>query len=208
MTDTLVIATRNPGKLREFHRLMAGRGWRLLSLDDAGFAGELEEPGTTYAENAAAKSDAACRATGSAALGDDSGIEVVALNGWPGPASARWMGSAADDEDRLRGLVAEVERHCPGDRRVRYVAALALSRPGAEPVVAHGRCAGVLVSSRGANGFGYDPGFLSDDLGLTFAEAGDGAKDLVSHRARALARLAACGLLDPGGAAHHRSACS
>lgn len=192
----LVLATRNPGKLAEFRRLLAGYPWELLDLDGAGASGELEEPGPGYSENAAAKASAVRGATGLWALGDDSGIEVTALQGWPGPASARWR--PGSDADRLTGLLALVAEQCPADRRARYVAALALARPGSEaPVVATGSCSGVLVEPRGHGGFGYDPAFLSDDLGRTFGEVPAADKDAVSHRARAVARLAAMGVLSP-----------
>ncbi|HEY0411488.1 MAG TPA: non-canonical purine NTP pyrophosphatase [Candidatus Dormibacteraeota bacterium] len=191
----LVVATRNPGKLVEFQRLFRDHPWRLLSLDETGFAGDVDEPGPGYEDNARAKAVEVSRATGLCALGDDSGIEVEALRGWPGPRSSRWLGEEASDADRLRGLLAEVERLCPDDRRVRYVAVLALARPDAEVIVARGSCDGVLVAPRGAGGFGYDPCFLSTDLGRTFGEAAAGEKDTVSHRARALARLAESGVL-------------
>jgi XTP/dITP diphosphohydrolase len=187
----VAVASRNPGKLAELRRLLAGHPWELVDLDQAGFSGELEEPGDTYQENAAAKAAAVCAATGMPALADDSGIEVPALGGWPGPASARWRGPAASDPDRLQGLLDEVERRCPGDRRARYVCVVVLARPGAAPVSARGETAGVLVAPRGSGGFGYDPAFLSDDLGITFGEAGAEAKDRVSHRARALRALLA-----------------
>lgn len=192
----LVLATRNPGKVAEMRRLLAGRPWRVVDLDGAGVPAdtELPEPGPGYRENAAAKAAAAAAMSGLWALADDSGIEVAALRGWPGPHSARWR--PGTDADRLRGLLDEVERRTPDDRRARYVAVVALARPGAEPIVAHGACDGVLVEPRGARGFGYDPAFLSTDLGITFGEADDEAKDGVSHRARALARLAEAGLLD------------
>ena len=193
----LVIATRNPGKMREFGRLLAAYPWRLLSLDDARVAGELAELGPGYVDNAAAKAIATCDATGLPALADDSGIEIDALRGWPGPASARWLGDGATDSDRLRGLLDEVARRSPGDRRCRYVCVVALARPGAEPVTARGVCLGTLVEPRGGRGFGYDPGFLSTDLGITFGEATDEQKAGVSHRARAIARLAASGVLAP-----------
>jgi XTP/dITP diphosphohydrolase len=193
----LVVATNNPGKLREFRRLMAGHPWRLVSLSEAGWTGELDEPGQTYAENALAKASAASTALRMPALADDSGIEVDALRGWPGPMSARWLGPGSSDEERLQGLIAEVDRLTPGDRHVRYVCVVALCRPLAEPLTAHGECLGTLVAPRGSRGFGYDPVFLSEDLGITFGEAGDAAKDGVSHRARALRRLAESGVLDP-----------
>ena len=97
----------------------------------------------------------------------------------------------------MLGLLAEVERRTPDDRHARYVCAVAIFRPHAEPVVAHGECHGTIVAPRGRNGFGYDPVFFSDDLGVTFGEAGAEAKDLVSHRARAVRRLAESGVLDP-----------
>jgi XTP/dITP diphosphohydrolase len=192
-----VVATHNSGKLREFQRLLAGHPWDVVGLAEVGWKGDLDEPGDTYAENAVAKAATVCAATGSAALADDSGIEVDALRGWPGPQSARWLGPDASDEDRLHALIAEVERRSPGDRRVRYVCVAALCRPLAEPVTAHGECLGMLVEPRGERGFGYDPAFLSDDLGVTFGEADDVAKDGVSHRARAVQRLAGSGVLDP-----------
>ena len=194
---TLVVATNNDGKLREFRRLLAVHPWRVLSLAEAGWHGDLLEPGDTYVENALAKASQVSTALALPAVADDSGIEVDALRGWPGPRSARWLGSAAGDLDRLTALIAEVDRLSPDDRRVRYVCVVALCRPTAQPVTARGECLGTLVAPRGSRGFGYDPAFLSDDLGLTFGEADDIAKDGVSHRARAIARLVESGVLDP-----------
>jgi XTP/dITP diphosphohydrolase len=185
----VALATRNPGKLAEFRRLLRKQPWELLDLDQAGFTGPLDEPGTTYLQNATAKAEAVCAATGLAALGDDSGIEIPALDGWPGPLSARWMGGAATDADRLRGLLTEVELRSPRHRQARYVCVVTLARPGLPRVSARGQTDGVLVEPRGSHGFGYDPAFLSDDLGITFGEASAAAKDRVSHRARALAWL-------------------
>jgi XTP/dITP diphosphohydrolase len=195
--QVLVVATDNPGKVRELRRLLAGHPWRLVSLREAGWTGELSEPGQTYAENALAKAAAVTAALQLPALADDSGIEVDALRGWPGPKSARWLGPDASDEDRLRGLIAEVDERTPADRRVRYVCVVALCSPVAEPVTARGECLGTLVEPRGSRGFGYDSAFLSEDLGITFGEADDAAKDGVSHRARALRRLGESGVLDP-----------
>jgi XTP/dITP diphosphohydrolase len=193
----VVVATRNPGKMAELQRLLAGWPWELVDLDAAGFRGELEEPWDTCEANATGKAETACAATGLPALADDSGIEVLGLGGWPGPASARWMGEEADDRDRLHGLLAEVERRSPHDRRARYVCVVCLARPGLEPLRARGETGGVLVSPRGSGGFGYDPSFLSDDLGVTFGEASAEAKDRVSHRARALRALLAALRGDP-----------
>lgn len=181
--------------MRELQRLLGDRA-RLLSLDDAGVHHDLPEPHTAYAENARAKAEEARDAAGLPALADDSGIEVPGLGGWPGPQSARWMGEEADDRDRLLGLLARVAAESPEDRRARYVAAVALAPLAGPTVVFEGSCSGVLVEPRGSGGFGYDPSFLSDDLGVTFGEASDAAKDGVSHRARALRALVASGALD------------
>ncbi len=190
----LLLATRNPGKIAELRGLLAAWPWDVTSIDEVGFTQPLEEPGPGYMESALAKASAVCAATGLAALADDSGIEVDALGGWPGPMSARWMGEAASDDDRLHGLIREVDRRTPDDRRVRYVCVAVLARPGADPVTARGECFGTLVEPRGTNGFGYDPAFLSLDLGITFAEAPEPEKARVSHRARAIARLAESGV--------------
>jgi len=195
--ERLVLATRNAGKVAEFRRLLAPYSLRLLSLDDAGFRQELQEQLVSYTDNALSKAAPVAAATGLLALADDSGIEVDALRGWPGAESARWMGPEVSGPERLRGLIAEVDRRSPDDRRVRYVCVVALARPNADPVVARGECDGVLVEPRGDHGFGYDPGFLSADLGVTFGEAEDAEKDRVSHRGRAIARLAQSGVLDP-----------
>jgi XTP/dITP diphosphohydrolase len=196
-TPVMVVATNNPGKLREFRRLLARHPWQLVGLADAGWTGDLREPGETYAENALAKAAAVATLLGLPVLADDSGIEVDALRGWPGPRSARWLGPEATDEDRLHGLIAEVSARTPGDRRVRYVCVVALCRPLGEPLTARGECLGTLVEPRGTRGFGYDPAFLSVDLGVTFGEADDAAKDRVSHRGRAVTHLAQSGVLDP-----------
>jgi XTP/dITP diphosphohydrolase len=193
----LVVATNSGGKLREFRRLLVAHRWDVVSLVEAGWTGELHEPGDTYTENALAKAAAVSAALQLPALADDSGIEVDALHGWPGPFSARWLGPDATDAERLAGLVAEVDRRSPGERRVRYVCVVAFCRPGAEPVIARGECLGTLTEPCGDGGFGYDPAFLSADLGVTFGAATDVDKDRVSHRARALRRLAESGVLDP-----------
>jgi XTP/dITP diphosphohydrolase len=197
---TLVAATRNAGKLAELRRVLGPRVV-LLSLDDAGVPRDLElpEPGSTYEDNARAKAEAVRDATGLPAIADDSGIEVAGLGGWPGHESARWLGDGASDRDRLLGLLDRVRRECSDDPRARYVAAVALAPARREQpaLVFHGSCEGVLVEPRGSAGFGYDPAFLSAEIGgITFGQAADELKDSVSHRARALRALLASGALD------------
>ncbi|MBJ7609619.1 MAG: RdgB/HAM1 family non-canonical purine NTP pyrophosphatase [Candidatus Dormibacteraeota bacterium] len=187
---TLVVATSNAGKLREFARIL-GMSAVIRSMADAGFNAEVAEPGPGYVDNALAKAAAVSAALDVPVIADDSGIEIDALHGWPGPRSARWLGPAANDEERVLALLAEVQRRSPTNRRARFVCVVALCRPGAEPVTARGESLGTIVTPSGANGFGYDPIFLSDDLGITFASASAEEKDRVSHRARALRCL--CG---------------
>lgn len=185
----LVLATRNPGKLREFSRLLAPAGVTVVPLPDA-----LELPpevGSTFAANALPKAAAAAAATGRVAIADDSGIEAAALDGRPGVHSARYAGDGASDAENLDKLLAEA----PAGSRLRYVCALAYVDPvgGAEELF-FGDCSGRLSDvPLGTRGFGYDPAFLPDGEygGRTMAELSDAEKDVISHRARAVSGLVA-----------------
>lgn len=185
----LVVATKNAGKLREFQRLLKGTSWRVVGCDEVGYSSDIPEDGATYEENAVTKAQAVSAATHHAAIGDDSGIEVVALNGWPGVQSARWCGEGATDDERRRGLTDKAEQQCPDDRRVRYVSAVAFVQPQHEVILTRGVCDGFIGEACGMNGFGYDPLFFSTDLQKTFGEATADEKDQVSHRARAVLAL-------------------
>jgi XTP/dITP diphosphohydrolase len=178
----LVLATRNPHKLREFAALLAPH--RLIPLPD-----EVELPpetGETFAENAAVKARVAADATGQVAIADDSGIAAAGLGGRPGVRSARYAGENASDEENLARLLREVP---DDDRRVAYICALAYAEPGAEGVhVVEERCEGSLARDpRGNGGFGYDPAFLPADRDddRTMAELTPEEKDAISHRGRA-----------------------
>jgi XTP/dITP diphosphohydrolase len=179
---SFVLATRNEHKLREFRVLFEPH--ELVPLpDDVTLP---PETGETFEENARVKAQAACDATGMAAIADDSGIEAAALGGRPGVRSARYAGEGASDEDNLAKLLAEVPEN--GDRRVAYVCALAYVEPGAEPSVFTERCEGELAHvPRGDGGFGYDPAFVPVDRddGRTMAELAVADKDAISHRGRA-----------------------
>jgi XTP/dITP diphosphohydrolase len=191
----IVIASNNPGKLREFDALLAPLGFEAvaqgaLGIDDA------EEPFDTFVENALTKARHAARACGLPALADDSGLCVDALGGDPGVRSARYADAAPtegrDARDRrnnakLIGALVD----CP-DRAAHFVCCLVFVRrvDDPEPVVAIGRWAGLIVDRpRGANGFGYDPYFLVTGLGLTAAELDSATKNRISHRAQAMRRL-------------------
>ncbi len=184
----LVLATRNPHKLRELEGLM-----RPHKLDPLPDGIELPpETGTTFAQNSLAKARAAAAATGRPAIADDSGIEAAALNGAPGVWSARYAGDDATDEENLALLLREVPPD--GDTRVAYVCAMAFVEPGGAEQVVHGRCEGRLTHEpRGSGGFGYDPAFVPDDYPgdeRTMAELDPDEKDAISHRGRAARELA------------------
>jgi XTP/dITP diphosphohydrolase len=188
---TLLIASANRGKLRELAELLAPLALELRSLAD--YPGTTLPPeGEDYAQNAAAKAGAAARATGLPALGDDSGIEVAALGGAPGPLSARYGGPGLDDADRSAHLLAALARTGGVDRSARFVCVAALALPGGAVTLARGECRGrILHAPRGAGGFGYDPHFLLSDLGRTAAELSPDEKHAASHRGKALRRLIA-----------------
>lgn len=180
----VVAATSNEHKLKEFREIFPD--WEIVSEREAGFSGEVEETGKTFLENALIKARAVCKATGLAALADDSGIAVDALGGAPGVYSARYSGG---DDAANRALLLH-NLHGVADRRAHFACAVALVFPDGREVSAEGRTEGeILPSERGGNGFGYDSLFYSYDLKKSFGEATDAQKNSVSHRARALAAL-------------------
>lgn len=181
----LVIATHNPDKIVEFRRILAPLGVKV----DAVPLAEAEETGTTFAENARIKAEAACRETGLPAVADDSGLAVAALGGAPGVYSARYAGPDASDEDRVQKLLGELRSVPPEERGAKFVCSICCVFPNGDAVTADGECAGsIAFAPRGDGGFGYDPVFLVGDR--TFAEFRPEEKDAVSHRGRALRRFA------------------
>ena len=192
---TVALATRNPGKVREFQRLL-GEGFAVVPLDPA--VDLPEETGATFAANALLKARAAFAALGgtTAVLADDSGLEVEALAGRPGVRSARYAGEGAGDEENVARVLTELATRGTGvGRGARFVCALALVLPaddGGPPTVveAEGVLAGELTTApRGSEGFGYDPVFRPDGWHRTLAEVDGAEKDAVSHRAAAVAAL-------------------
>lgn len=180
----LLVATTNTGKQREFRRLLAHLPAEIVVPQDIGLDLEVEEPHHTYAENAAAKADAFCRAAGIVTVADDSGIEVAALGWGPGVRSARWGSGPGSKAEQI---VAALDGSA--DRRARMVCALAVALPAAEPTIEifEGVVEGAVAPEpRGSGGFGYDPIFLLPE-GRTTAELPEGDKDRISHRGRAVA---------------------
>ncbi len=186
---TVVLATRNKGKLREFHTLLAKQQCELIGLQQAGIDRDHEETGATFSENARLKALAYSLDTDLPVLADDSGLEVAALGGRPGVHSARYAGPDADDRKRVERLLAELA--CTeGPRDARFVCVLALAQRGALLLEAAGAARGIIAAGpRGHNGFGYDPIFLVPELEQTFAELSQEEKNLISHRARAVEAL-------------------
>ncbi len=190
MSVRLLIATGNRGKLREFEALL-GSGFALEGLA-AHPEVKLPPEGADYAANAAAKACTAALASGLPALADDSGIELDALGGAPGPLSARFGGDALDDVGRVQHLLAELRACGAGaSRAARFVCFAALALPSGEVRVERGECPGsILAAPRGTHGFGYDPIFSPDGGARSLAELAEAEKNRSSHRARALAALA------------------
>ncbi|HKG61696.1 MAG TPA: RdgB/HAM1 family non-canonical purine NTP pyrophosphatase [Pyrinomonadaceae bacterium] len=186
--NTLLLGTRNPGKVIEIVNILADSGWSFSSLQEFPNVGEAEENFTTFAENAIAKAQFYAAATGLCALADDSGLEVEALGGAPGVFSARYAGSNASDADRRVLLLSELAKTSDTTRRARFVAVVAISKPNGEILnTSEGICDGTIaIAPRGTGGFGYDPLFIPDGYNQTFAELPDTIKNRISHRALAL----------------------
>lgn len=189
--DRLVIATHNPGKLREFRTLLGPFALDLISAGELGVP-EPEETGDSFESNARLKADAAAKATGLPALADDSGIEIEALGGAPGIYSARWAGEQRD----FTAAMARVERELADkgaldgqvSPRANFNCTLCLAMPDGETDFFVGKVFGNLTfPPRGQQGFGYDPIFVPDGYSETFAEMGPEKKDAISHRAAAFA---------------------
>ena len=182
----LLVATRNPGKLREVRARV--HGVEVVSLDQAPPMPEVAETEDTLEGNARLKALAAARGSGLWSVADDSGLFVDALAGAPGVRSARY--APGDDTARVKKLLAEMERVPDGERGAAFRCLLALASPAGEVSLFRGECRGeILRAPRGSNGFGYDPVFLVPELQRTMAELSLEEKGRISHRARALDAL-------------------
>jgi XTP/dITP diphosphohydrolase len=184
-----VLASNNPGKLRELNTILSALGLEVISQREAGLNLDVEETGTTFEENSLLKAQAACRASGMIAIADDSGLEVDALNGAPGVYSARYGTPDLDDQGRTALLLKNMEGK--EERACRFVSVVTCCFPDGRVLVARGTCEGqVAEAPQGENGFGYDPIFYVPELEKTFAQLSDQEKNARSHRGRALQKLA------------------
>jgi XTP/dITP diphosphohydrolase len=189
----LLLATRNAKKLVELRRILissAITGVEVIGLDDVPPFPEAPETAATFEENALVKARDAAAATGLAAVADDSGLEVDALNGMPGVLSARWAGHHGDDAANLRLVLDQLADVPEGRRGAAFVCAAALVAPSGTQTVVRGQWRGTLsCAARGSNGFGYDPIFVPDGDQRTSAELDPAEKDAASHRGQALRAL-------------------
>jgi len=187
----LVLASGNPGKLRELSAMLADFGYDLHAQSEFG-VGEVAETGTTFVENAIIKARHAAAETGLPALADDSGIEVDALDGAPGVYSARFAGENASDEDNNALLVEKLRGVPAAERTARYRAVIVLLRHAADasPLICEGSWEGLIrLEPAGSGGFGYDPYFYLPERGCTSAELDAEEKNRLSHRGRAIEEL-------------------
>jgi len=187
---TILIGTTNQGKVNDFKQLLEKEGMQVLSLRDLDDAIEVEETGTTFAENAILKAETLSRYYNQIVIADDSGLEIEALNGRPGVYSARYAGEHKSDEDNIKKVLAEMEGIPFQDRKAAFVCVLALAIPGKETKIFEGKCHGYIAEiPKGNNGFGYDPIFYVPEKEKTMAELSLEEKNELSHRKKALDKL-------------------
>jgi XTP/dITP diphosphohydrolase len=198
MTETLVIASNNKGKIRELTELLAPLGLTPVAQSELG-VGEADEPAVTFVENAILKARHAARLTGRPALADDSGLAVDCLGGQPGVRSARYAGDHASDEDNTNALLEAMKNIPDSQRGAQFHCVLVYLRHADDPtpLICHGIWPGSILSQpQGEGGFGYDPVFLVPERGCSAAELSHTEKSQISHRGRALEKLIA--LLEAG----------
>lgn len=186
----LVLASRNKHKIEEWNATLSRylEGAEILSLDDVGVFGDIEEDGSTFEENALIKAEAAAR-SGYISIGEDSGLEVDALCGEPGVYSARYAGDHGNDGANNALLLEKLKDQT--NRRARFVCAIGVIHPDGRRYVLRGETAGVILEeARGEGGFGYDPLFLYEPMGKTFSEMSGEEKNSISHRGKAIELLA------------------
>ena len=183
----LLVATTNQGKLREYREMLKGLPFEIVSLKDAGISDEVDETGATIEENAVIKARGYADLSGLPTIADDSGLEVDALNGEPGPKSARYAGENASDEELIEYLLSKLEAVPDGKRQARFRCVIAVTGPGLTVETSEGTCEGVIARvPRGDKGFGYDPIFYLPELKRHMAELPLGEKNRISHRGKAM----------------------
>lgn len=187
---TMIIATHNQGKAKDFEKLLAPFGYKIKTLSDYPSIEEVEETGSTFAENATLKAEAISKHFNEIVIADDSGLIVDALNGEPGVYSARYAGTEKDDQKNIEKVLDKLKGVPKEKRTARFHCTLALAEPEKDTVLFTGESEGYITSKpSGENGFGYDPVFYTEVFGKTFAELTSEEKNRISHRANALRKL-------------------
>lgn len=185
-----IIATHNPGKVKEHKEILEPRGYDVKSLAEIGFTEEIEETGHTFEENAIMKAEAVAKAVNKMVIADDSGLSIDNLGGRPGVYSARYAGEQKDDQANIEKVLSELKGIEKEQRTARFRCALAVSIPGEETKTVEGHVEGYIAEEpRGEYGFGYDPIFIVKDKDKTMAELTSDEKNKISHRADALKKL-------------------
>lgn len=185
-----IIATHNPGKVKEFKEILEPIGYDVKSLAEIGFTEEIEETGHTFEENAILKAEAVAKAVNKMVIADDSGLSIDNLGGRPGVYSARYAGEQKDDQANIEKVLSELKGIEKEQRTARFRCALAVSIPGEETKTVEGHVEGYIAEEpRGEYGFGYDPIFIVKDKDKTMAELTSDEKNKISHRADALKKL-------------------
>jgi len=186
----LLLATNNPGKVRECKHLLKNLPFEIVTLAEQGIKTAVDETGQSLEDNARLKAVTLAKESGLLTMADDSGLEVDALGGEPGPLSARYAGEAASDKDRVNYLLARL-KDVPWEKRsARFRCVIALAMPGSEAELFSGECQGFITfEPRGKQGFGYDPVFYLPELGKTMAELPLEMKSQISHRGQAARKL-------------------
>lgn len=186
----IMIATKNEGKVKEFAELFQRHGIHVKSLLDVEDSVDVEETGTTFAENAILKAETISKITGEAVIADDSGLVIDALDGRPGVYSARYAGEQKNDEANIDKVLSELKEVPLEKRTAHFVCVIAVAVPGKETETFTGTCDGLIMRERsGKNGFGYDPIFYLSQKGSTMGELTKQEKNRVSHRALALKKM-------------------
>ncbi|MFC8051730.1 XTP/dITP diphosphatase [Bacillus subtilis] len=185
-----IIATHNPGKVKQLKEILEPRGYDVKSLAEIGFTEEIEETGHTFEENAILKAEAVAKAVNKMVIADDSGLSIDNLGGRPGVYSARYAGEQKDDQANIEKVLSELKGIEKEQRTARFRCALAVSIPGEETKTVEGHVEGYIAEEpRGEYGFGYDPIFIVKDKDKTMAELTSDEKNKISHRADALKKL-------------------
>ena len=186
----VIIATKNKGKAKDFEAIFNPYGFEVLTLHDVAQDMDVEETGTTFAENAILKAEALAERLQTFVIADDSGLEIDALDGAPGVYSARYAGLDKSDEANIEKVLTELAHVDDNKRTARFCCAIALAGPDMETKTAFGTCEGVIAHDRkGTNGFGYDPIFYVPKLGKMMAELQPKEKAAISHRGNAIKKI-------------------